>query len=303
MRVDPNNLEGVAIHDPHGEAVGHVEEVFVDEKTRQPEWVVVQTGTSERFVPLVDIKTLEVGIQVPFSKEQIGKAPRVHFTDRLIDTDERALYDHYGVAYGTARSDTLLPVSECTPSCEPGWKEPTEAPVVEKTYRSDMAAFREYALLRWSLLKGRSEAHEEPAQIGAANLEGSPIFDAQGNDVGRVEDVFVDEKTHRPEWLLVAIGTRERLVPVVDLKPMKNGLQLPFGQDRVVAAPSVAAEDVLTEADERRLCDHYGIARPAGGPGGPLGTPLETPLAGAQHARPLAPFREYVLRRWSGIAQ
>jgi sporulation protein YlmC with PRC-barrel domain len=301
MRVDPNNLEGSVLHDGKGQAVGRVEEVFVDEKTRQPEWVVVQIGTSERLVPLVDVSTLDDGIQVPLSREKIDSAPQIHYTDRLGEQDERALYDHYGLAYGTACSDTLLPEGECSTSSEPGWKAPLNAPAVEQTYKTDMAAFRQYALLRWSELKSGGSTGEEPRRIDAANFEAARIFDPQGNEVGRVEDVFVDERTHRPAWLLIAMGTRERLVPALDLKALENGVQVPFAKDKIVAAPQIAAEAVLTEGDERALNDYYGVVPAASGQEGPLSTPLQTPLEGARRGHPLAPFRQYVLRRWSGV--
>ena len=50
------------------------------------------------------------------------------------------------------------------------------------------------------------------------------------------------------------------------------------------------------------LCRAMPLVAVLTGPGaGPLGVSLETPLTGAQHSHPLAPYREYVLRRWSAI--
>lgn len=118
--IDVNNLEGVRIYDADGQSIGRVYDLFVDDKTNRPEWLLLDTTgvNRDRIVPIVDVHEHEDGISVPFTRDQVDGAPRVGGRFGLSEQDERRLYEHYGLAYGTCVgamppcSETLLPRGE-----------------------------------------------------------------------------------------------------------------------------------------------------------------------------------------------
>jgi sporulation protein YlmC with PRC-barrel domain len=94
------------------------------------------------------------------------------------------------------------------------------------------------------------------------HLDGAIIYDLQGDRIGTVEDVYVDEETQRPVWLMVDPGFfgKVRLVPTGGMSPVDDGFQIPFSKDAVKSAPDVTLEDdMLSDAEERDLCSYYGV--------------------------------------------
>jgi sporulation protein YlmC with PRC-barrel domain len=102
----------------------------------------------------------------------------------------------------------------------------------------------------------------------ADDIDGATVYDPLGERIGVVDDIYVDETTDQPQWLVVDAGALARLkmVPAAGLTKSKDGYQVGVSKDAVDRAPSVPLEDdVLSEAAERRLAAHYGV--PYAGPG------------------------------------
>lgn len=98
----------------------------------------------------------------------------------------------------------------------------------------------------------------------ADQLLDAAIFDIEGARVGTVTDVYVDESTGRPEWLLLDTGFFGRgiHVPAHRLDPLEGGYRLPYARDVIASSPEVdAGSDQLGEVDERELYAYYGILR------------------------------------------
>src|SRR5215213_1286735 len=75
-----DQLRGTKVLDPEGAKIGRVEEIYLDDETREPEWLLVNTGlfgTSSSFVPLQGANTVDDGVRVPFPKDQVKDAPRI----------------------------------------------------------------------------------------------------------------------------------------------------------------------------------------------------------------------------------
>lgn len=98
--IEEEPLEGEVLHDSTGNAVGSVVEVYRDDITQRPAWVVVDTSAGPRFVPLRRAEEEYDGLQVPFDTPLILAAP-VYDADagQLRPQDEAALYDHYGMPF------------------------------------------------------------------------------------------------------------------------------------------------------------------------------------------------------------
>jgi uncharacterized protein (TIGR02271 family) len=90
--------------DSEGNKIGSVGQLYLDDRTEDPNWVTVKTGlfgTSETFVPLTEATTDGDDIRVPYTKDQIKDAPRVDPDGHLSPTDEERLYSHYSLGGGT----------------------------------------------------------------------------------------------------------------------------------------------------------------------------------------------------------
>jgi len=98
--------------DRDGESIGRLEDVYLDDATREPEWLLVHTGLFGRhltFVPVADARPDGEDVRVAFSKLLVKDAPRIEPGGSLTQEEEARLYRHYGLAFSAERSATLLP--------------------------------------------------------------------------------------------------------------------------------------------------------------------------------------------------
>jgi stress response protein YsnF len=88
-----------------------------------------------------------------------------------------------------------------------------------------------------------------------------PVYDADGSKMGDAKHVFFDDVTGQPEWVSVKtgmFGTSESFVPIKNATAVEDHLEVPYVKD----APNVDvdADGHLSEEEEHRLYEHYGIA-------------------------------------------
>lgn len=96
------------------------------------------------------------------------------------------------------------------------------------------------------------------------------VYDRDGEKVGRVGQLFLDEETGAPSWVSVhtgLFGLSESLVPIDESTTVVDGrIDVPYEKAVIKDAPRVDTDTVLDEADEERLYGHYGRAySPVGG--------------------------------------
>lgn len=104
-------LRGADVHAQDGEKIGSVEQIFVDEQTRRPEWIGLGTGffgTKRVLVPVEGSSLAEDHVTVAYAKDHVKDAPDID-ADEISQETEAALYAHYGLGYSEARSETGLP--------------------------------------------------------------------------------------------------------------------------------------------------------------------------------------------------
>ena len=99
---------------PDGDRLGAVELIFLDEATGAPEWVLVSLDDGAAFVPLAGATVEERSIRVGQDAERVQAAPRPDAGDTLSVTDEKRLYEHYGLEYSQEESSTVLPEAAAT---------------------------------------------------------------------------------------------------------------------------------------------------------------------------------------------
>lgn len=101
-----------------GTTVGVIEDIYLDGETGRPEWALVGLDGDARraFVPLTGAGEDAGKVHVPFERERIAGAPGLAAEGTLTRVEETRLYDHYGIAYSTAASPSVLPAAEVDPS-------------------------------------------------------------------------------------------------------------------------------------------------------------------------------------------
>jgi uncharacterized protein (TIGR02271 family) len=100
-RSDLRNLLGATAHDPSGDKVGKVGQVYYDDDTDQPKWITVHTGlfgTNESFVPLQGAQVQHGIVTVGYDKQKIKDAPNIAHDRHLSPEEEQQLYRYYGIS-------------------------------------------------------------------------------------------------------------------------------------------------------------------------------------------------------------
>ncbi|TJZ58631.1 PRC-barrel domain containing protein [Streptomyces piniterrae] len=95
--IDPRSLIGRKAFDRHGNKIGTVDEVYLDDATGEPEWAAVRTGLFSRdaFVPLEPSEMREEGLRIPYDRKLIKDAPDFGVGRHLSPEQELQLYHHY----------------------------------------------------------------------------------------------------------------------------------------------------------------------------------------------------------------
>jgi hypothetical protein len=88
---------------------------------------------------------------------------------------------------------------------------------------------------------------------------GRDVVDADGERLGAIEVIFLDEATGAPEWVLVRGEAGEAFVPLAGAMVGERSIRVDQPAERVAAAPQVEHDDTLRVADEERLYEHYGL--------------------------------------------
>ena len=100
---------GRAVLGPRGDRLGAVDQIFLDEATGTPEWVLVSLDDGAVFVPLAGASVEEESIRVEQDAERVHAAPRPEAGETLSIADKKRLYEHYGLEYSQEESPTVLP--------------------------------------------------------------------------------------------------------------------------------------------------------------------------------------------------
>ncbi|MEY2516341.1 MAG: hypothetical protein QOJ89_3699 [bacterium] len=102
INTDCESWIGSTLIDGDDCKVGTIEEVYFDEQTDRPQWMVVKTGllgSRHSFVPLASARLAGDVVETPYDKRQIVDAPRVDTADDLPDDQVVELYRYYALPY------------------------------------------------------------------------------------------------------------------------------------------------------------------------------------------------------------
>ncbi len=90
---------------------------------------------------------------------------------------------------------------------------------------------------------------------------GAPVFDADGEKIGSVEEIFYDHETGQPEWIGIGtgfLGTKRVLVPTAGASSTDEGLTVRYSKDQVKDSPDIDSDEI-SEDTERELYGYYGL--------------------------------------------
>ena len=91
---------------------------------------------------------------------------------------------------------------------------------------------------------------------------GHMLVDAQGDKIGKVDEIYLDEETGRPEWALVTtglFGSKSSFVPLAGATPEGDDVRARVDKEQVKDAPQVEADGALSQQEEAELFRHYGV--------------------------------------------
>src|SRR5690348_8234574 len=89
---------------------------------------------------------------------------------------------------------------------------------------------------------------------------GKTAVDQEGNKIGSVGQVYLNDETGQPDWITVntgLFGMKENFVPLAGSTFNGDNLVLPFGKDVVKDAPDVADASHLDADEQESLYTYY----------------------------------------------
>jgi uncharacterized protein (TIGR02271 family) len=92
--------------------------------------------------------------------------------------------------------------------------------------------------------------------------QGRTLKDRNGDTIGTIDALYLDQQTDKPEWALVntgLFGTKSSFVPLAGAAPRDEDVVVAVEAQRVKDAPKMAADEELSEQQEAELFRHYGI--------------------------------------------
>ena len=102
-----------------------------------------------------------------------------------------------------------------------------------------------------------------------SNARGAPVYDAAGEKIGEVEEIFYDTDSNQPEWVGIGagfFGTKRVLVPLESAELRDDGLYVPYEKDFVKDSPDIDSDEI-SEDTEQDLYAYYQLTARKGAKG------------------------------------
>jgi uncharacterized protein (TIGR02271 family) len=95
-----------------------------------------------------------------------------------------------------------------------------------------------------------------------AQWKGQDLLDTDGDKIGTIDEIYIDQQTEQPEWALVKTGLfggKGTFVPLSQATPEEGGVRVPYAKSHVKDAPSIEPDGELSQSEERTLYEHYDV--------------------------------------------
>jgi PRC-barrel domain len=95
-----------------------------------------------------------------------------------------------------------------------------------------------------------------------ADWRGRRLIGTDGDTIGSLKEIYLDEDTDLPAWAAVGVGRlgiRRRLVPLMGAEARGESVRVPVQKGQVGSAPKIDPNGWVTERQRRDLYRHYGL--------------------------------------------
>jgi len=92
--------------------------------------------------------------------------------------------------------------------------------------------------------------------------EGRTVIDKDGDKIGKVDQVLINDETGNPEWIGVTtglFGKRQSFVPLAESRFVGDDVQVAYEKAHVKDSPNFDVESHLEPQEEADLYAHYGL--------------------------------------------
>jgi len=86
--------------------------------------------------------------------------------------------------------------------------------------------------------------------------------DRDGDKLGKIEDIYLDQQTGKPEWIALKTGLfggHLSFVPLADARQDGDAVTVPYDKAKITDAPRVEADGQLSQDEEAHLYRYYGL--------------------------------------------
>jgi uncharacterized protein (TIGR02271 family) len=241
---------GRNVVDQEGAKVGRLEEVYLDQHTGRPEWLLVHTGLlgmKSSFAPLAGARVDGEDVRIGYSKQEVKDAPSVEADGELSQEEEARLYAHYGLDYSESRSDTGRVRGDRAPVGRDVSGPTTDDAMTrsEEELRVGTAK-RERGRARLKKYVVTEEATQTvPVQREEVRVEREPITDANRGRATAGPDM--SEEEHEVVLHEEEVVTEKRAVPKARVRLDKETIT-----DEQTVSEQVRKEQIDTEGVEKK---------------------------------------------------
>ena len=96
----------------------------------------------------------------------------------------------------------------------------------------------------------------------AYDWQGLTLLDRNNDKIGKIDELYVDDQSDKPEWALVntgLFGSKSSFVPLAGASPNGSEVVADVEKQQVKDAPTIEPDGQLSEQQEAELFRHYGI--------------------------------------------
>src|SRR4051795_9263979 len=101
-----------------------------------------------------------------------------------------------------------------------------------------------------------------PEQAEMMEWRGCEVVDQDGDKVGKLDEIYIDRETSKPEWAVVntgLFGRKSSFVPLKDALREGEMIRVPYQKEHINEAPSVDPDGEISPEEEQRVYAHYGL--------------------------------------------
>jgi uncharacterized protein (TIGR02271 family) len=101
-----------------------------------------------------------------------------------------------------------------------------------------------------------------PTESAVAEWRGRNAVDSDGDKIGRIDEIYMDSETGKPEWLAVKtglLGSKVSFIPIAEASDAGGDVRVPYDKQQVKDAPNAEADGELSQEEEASLYRHYGL--------------------------------------------